>query len=271
MNQPTISSATSVSIALSDIADGFSRRRLWSTFAWEDIKSTYKRSVFGALWVSLSFGVFVLVKLLIFMPLVGGDDLRYFTMYLVLGFFVWQFLSQVIISAPTIFCAAENWIKNDPIPLPLFAFQATTRALINMAFCLVTVIAFWIYFRLPLTWNSLLAFPALFLFALNAVWVNLLLGIVCTKSRDLTHLVHTIMRFAFFLTPIFWTPEQIGSAMQILWWNPFAHFIWIFRSPLLDNDPALVSWIFVGCVTVVGWVSAIVMYALFRKRLVFWL
>jgi lipopolysaccharide transport system permease protein len=109
-------------------------------------------------------------------------------------------------------------------------------------------------------------------FLINAVWVKLFLGVICTRFRDLTHLVNTVMRVMFFLTPIIWLPEQLGErVMQFLWWNPFAHFIWIFRTPILDGDPAVESWIYVGVVTVVGWVLALTAFSLFRKRIVFWL
>lgn len=66
-------------------------------------------------------------------------------------------------------------------------------------------------------------------------------------------------------------PNQLGEHISsFLWWNPFAQFIWILRSPILDQDPVIASWIYVGIVTVVGWAVAFTSFALYRKRIVFW-
>ena len=260
------------SLAGADLIGGLMRWRLWSALAMEDLKQTYRRSLIGVAWVSLSFTVFVLVKILIFGSMVRGREIEYFGAYLLLGFFVWQFLSQIVTSAPNVFTSAEGWIRNDPLELSTFVYQTVYRSLFDLALTGVVAAAFFFYFGQGVSLIALLAIPALFAFVVNAIWVKILLGVICTRFRDLGHLVHTIMRVMMFLSPIVWLPEQLGEqVMQYLWWNPFAHFIWIFRTPILDGDPAVESWIYVGVITVLGWASAFIAFALFRRRIVFWL
>jgi len=256
---------------LVDLSAGLGRWRLWSAFAWEDIRNSYRRSMFGALWVSLSFAAFVGVKIVIFGPMIGRVDADYFGAYLLVGFFAWQFMSQAVTAAPSVFISNEAWIKNDPLPYSVYVYQSVSRSLFNMALTGLTVIVFYIYFGQPLGANAWLMLPALALYILNAAWVTLFLGVLCTRFRDITHLTQTIMRFMFFLTPIFWIPAQMpAQLMEYLWWNPFAHFIWILRTPVLDNGPATESWIFVGAVTLIGWALAITTFSLFRRRIAFW-
>lgn len=256
--------------ALTDLVDGAGRWQLWLAFAWEDIRSTYRRSLFGVMWITLAFAAFIGVKLLIFRPIMGGQDAAYFGAYLLLGFFAWQFITAVVSSAPIVFTSNEGWIKNDPIPYSVYVFQSIAKHLFNFFFTFLVVIGFYWYFDQGLSWHALLFIPAIGVYVLNAIWVKLLLGVVCTRFRDLTHLVHTIMRMMFFLVPIFWFPAQMGGLMTYLWWNPFAHFLWILRTPVLDKDPAIESWIFVGVVTVVGWIAAFIAFALYRRRVPFW-
>lgn len=253
-----------------DLADGVTYWRLWLALAWEDIKTVYRRSIFGVAWITLSFLAFIVVKILIFRPFMSGGNAHYFTVYVTLGFLVWQFLQQLVTSAPTVFLQAESWIKSDPLPFSLYIFQSITRALFNFMMTSVVAIIILMLYQPSITPTALLVLPALALTILNGIWVYLLLGIICTRHRDITHLIQTCMRFMFFLSPILWYPESMGPLADYLWWNPFWHFLWIFRAPLIDNDPALVSWIFCGVVTVVGWSAALVVFSLYRKRLVFW-
>lgn len=260
-----------VGAAFLDLWQGLMRWRLWTVFAWENIQSTYHRTLFGALWISISFAAFVGVKLVIFGSLLGTMD-KHYGAYLLLGFLSWSFVSQSVISATGTFISNESWIKNDPLPFSVYALQAVTQDLFSL---LMTMLAaagmYWITGQ-HLDWFALLVIPAIFVFLLNALWVKLFLGTICARFRDVSQLVSTIMRLMMFLTPIFWTPTQMGPmVMKYLWWNPFMHFLEIFRSPVLDHQWATESWIFVGVVTIIGWVLALVVFTLFRRRIPYWL
>lgn len=261
---------TRLQAGLADIAEGLGRWKLWTALAWQDIQSTYRRSLFGVLWITLSFSAFVMVKLFIFIPIMRSVNSETYAIYLTLGFFIWQFLSNIVSTAPQVFTSSEAWIKNDPLPLSTYVFQSITRAAYNLFFTSLVVVALFLFLEgnlRPVALTSLLAIALMFV---NAVWVKLLLGVICTRFRDLTHLVQTIMRVMFFLTPIFWLPEQMGGLMKILWWNPFAHFIWIFRTPILDGVIPWESWAFTGAVTLLGWSITIPVFAHLRRRIVFW-
>jgi ABC-type polysaccharide/polyol phosphate export permease len=257
--------------AWNDLVDGARRWRLWSTFAWEDVRQTYRRSVIGVMWVSLSFAIFAIAKIFIFGAMMGRQDAEYFGAYLLIGFFSWQFMAQTVNSAPTTFSGAENWIRNDPIPFSVFVYQAIFRSTFDLVLTGIVVLGSLFYFGYGASAYSLMVIPAVVIYIINAGWVLVLLGVVCTRYRDITHLVHAAMRVLFFLTPIFWFPSQFGEvAMRILWWNPFAHFIWILRTPVIDQQIPVDSWIFVGVLTVAGWVAAFLSFALFHRRIVFW-
>jgi lipopolysaccharide transport system permease protein len=225
----------------------------------------------GVLWISLSFGIFVSVKVLIFGMMATRIDGDYFAVYLTLGFFSWQFISQVINASPTVFLANENWIQNDPIEMPVFVFQTVARSLFDLCLTGIVVVGVLAYFGFGGGVMSLLAIPALLTYVVNALWVVLLLGVICTRYRDIAHLIGAGMRVMFFLTPIFWLPSFLDERVRdILWWNPFAHFLWILRTPVLDQAPALESWLYVGVVTILGWAAALTAFAMYRKRIIFW-
>jgi lipopolysaccharide transport system permease protein len=45
----------------------------------------------------------------------------------------------------------------------------------------------------------------------------------------------------------------------------------ILREPLLGNVPTLTDWLVVIAFTVVGWIGALLFFARFRARIVYWL
>ncbi|MEM0898838.1 MAG: ABC transporter permease [Pseudomonadota bacterium] len=235
------------------------------------MRSLYSRSVFGMVWIMASFGVFIVVKLVIFGTLFGEDRGSYYALYLSSGFFIWFVVNASIVSAAGTFISAQGFIKNDPLPLSVYVFKDVARELINLGFTALVLVAIFVYLRPSVEPVGFLSLAAVLVMILNMVWVKLFFGVVATRYRDVRHAVETVMRVMLFLTPIFWMPDQIGSAINVLWWNPLFHFLEIFRAPLIDASPALTSWIFVGVVTVVGWLLALVVFGRYRDRVVFWI
>lgn len=89
---------------------------------------------------------------------------------------------------------------------------------------------------------GLLVVPALILAIANAMWVGLLLGTLCTRFRDIPQIVQSLMRVAFFVTPVIWIPAQLGTREHLALWNPFTYFVELIRAPLLGQVPPPLTW-----------------------------
>ena len=87
----------------------------------------------------------------------------------------------------------------------------------------------------------------------------------------MSHLIQAIMRVMFFLTPIFWLPEQMGDLWKYLSYNPFAHFLISFRDPLLSGTVPWDSFAVVLSFTVSLVLIAFALLAFARRRIIFWL
>lgn len=262
---------SSIKTALVDLLDGLKMWRIWTALSYEELKRTYSRSIFGFLWITLTFAAFIFVKLVIFSSMLNNPDQRYYNAYLVSGFYIWQYISLSAMTAPRVFANSESWIKNDPLPLSLYVYKEVLREIYNLLFTAFVVIAAFIYINYKVGLDALMCIPALILIIFNAVWVKFLLGVICTRYRDVDHLVRAVFTAMLFLAPIFWIPTQISpKLLNILWWNPIYHYIEIFRAPLLGDAVSPASWAFVGVTTIIGWIAALLLYAKFRRRIVFW-
>ncbi|MEM6625990.1 MAG: hypothetical protein AAF719_04735 [Pseudomonadota bacterium] len=238
--------------------------------AVEDIRSRYMRSFLGVGWVFVSFALFVGVKVAIFLPLSNGD-VSFFGPYVALGFFAWTYVSSAIVDGCAVFIGAANWIKGSRTPKTVFILQSVIRNLFLTAVNFAVVAVVLALSGVHLTPMALLAIPIFGLFILNAIWIHMFFGAIGARYRDFVHLVQTIMRVMFFLTPVFWLPEQMGRLMDILIFNPLTHYIFLFRDPIIYGTVPMTSlWVVLG-VTVVGSALALAVFAYSRRKIVFWL
>ena len=131
-------------------------------------------------------------------------------------------------------------------------------------------------FPQPVNWTVLLIIPALFLFALNAIWVTIVFGILSTRFRDIGQLLATVVQLVFFMTPIIWTTDNLGqnaqnsSRLKLVELNPMFHYLEIARGPLLGEPVEFYHWaVVLGC-TAVGWVLAMMVMRNYRARVAYW-
>ena len=250
--------------------DGLKRAPLWWTLAIEDIRSRYARSFLGISWVFLAFAGFVFVKILVFTPL-SQEGGRYFAAYVAVGFFIWNYIVSCLVEGSTTFVQARNWIQGASVPLSVFVYKVIARNLILNAVNLLVVVLVFAVARPEVTWLALWSIPFAFLVVFNMIWVTFLFAVIGARFRDFEHLISTLVRIMLFLTPIFWTPEDIGPLWDYLVFNPFSHFLILVRAPLIDGVIPLQSLYVVCSLAAVGWICAVLTYHYGHKRVVFWL
>ncbi len=271
VHKPISASQLNLGGALSDIWGGLASYRIWLALSWQEFSSTYRRSMLGVLWVILSFAGFVFVKLLIFSSLLETEDAQYYDAFLVVGFFIWMYLQSAINGAPDTFVSAQGWIRSEPLPLSLYIFKNVMREFYNLVLTFSAVLAALFYLDYPFHRGSLYGVLGILFLLITAASAKLLLGVICARFRDLSHLIKAVMMPMMFLTPIFWMPSQMPGLMKYLWWNPLYHYIELFRTPVLTGEVPVESWIFTGVfyaiISIIGFLS----FARFRQRIVFWL
>lgn len=163
--------------------------------------------------------------------------------FLAVSLVLWFFLAASVSDACAAFTEAEMVICSIGMPFSLFAFRLVIRNVLILAHnVIIIVVVFAIFLRWPnAAW--LLALPGLALWMVNAIALNLLLGALCARFRDITPIINSVMQIAFFLTPVIWKPEQLGSHAWILPFSPLFDMIEIVRAPLLGEGLPVRAWI----------------------------
>ena len=66
--------------------------------------------------------------------------------------------------------------------------------------------------------------------------VGKLLSIISLYYRDITQLINSMMFVVFFLSPIFWYPQQLSaSKLYLLQFNPVYHILNVFRDAIMKG------------------------------------
>ena len=236
---------------------------------WQEIRQRYRRSMLGPFWLTLSTGVLVGAMGPLYGRLFGQDIAAYFP-YLAVSLVTWLLISTMVNELCQAFIAAEGFIKQIKLPLTIHVLRVVWKNLIVYAHNLVIVVLVLLFYPPPFTLHLLL-FPVAVLFiVVNALWVGILLGLLCARFRDIPQIVASLMTVALFLTPVMWKADMLGRNIIFAKINPIFHFLEIVRQPLLGGAFPVQSWLAVIFITVIGYMAALAVFARFRARIAYW-
>ena len=174
--------------AWSDWWEGTRRTDIWWTLAWFDIVLRYRRSMLGPLWLTLSMGAMIGGMGPLYSSLFGTELSKFFP-HLALGIIFWGFFSSMVADACNAFVSSANYLKQGYFPISLFVWRSIARNLIQFAHQIVLYVPVAIWAGISIGWPALLVFPAFAIAIINAHALGLLLGLICTRYRDVTQIV----------------------------------------------------------------------------------
>ncbi len=237
--------------------------------AVQDIKLRYRGSILGPFWITVSTVVMVVAMGVLYARLFHSEVAVYLP-FLTIGLVLWQFISTVVTEGCTTFLAEHGIIQQVRLPFSLHAYRVVYRNLLVLGHNFAIVPLVLVTFRTPVDWHVITVLPAIFLLAVNGVWLSMLFGMVSARFRDVPPIVASFLQVVFFLTPIFWSPDLLGYWKPLAELNPFFAAIDIVRAPLLGSPPEPYSWPVMLGVTVLCGGAAFAFFARFRGRIAFW-
>jgi len=258
--------------AWQDLGLGLARWEVFARLGWFEVKRRYRRTIIGPLWGTLNLAVFILA-----LGFVGGGILRKgisgYLPYLSVGMIMWVFISTVMNESCSLFIASQNLFRQMQLSYSSLAFALVWRNLIVFFHNIVAYLLFAILFapHLFTVWAPL-AIVGLAINVVNAVWVAMLLGMICLRFRDLQQLTTTFVQIAMFISPVFWTPDSLQGLRRLLFveLNPFYSLIEVVRRPLLGSVPGIEVYAMACFVTIVGCSVTFFFFSRFRKRIAYW-
>jgi ABC-type polysaccharide/polyol phosphate export permease len=270
--EPPLQLSDNSAAALKDLTQGLLKFELWGRIGWLEVKRRYRRTVLGPFWSSATLAIYTIAVGVVGAGLWHQDPHDYLP-YLSSGMIVWTFISIIITEACTMFVAGHALFRNVSFEYSILAYSLVWRNFIvfahNLAVYALIVLVLKPSLLSPMT---LMAVPGLFLIVANAVWIALLIGMLCLRYRDVQPMVQTAIQILMLITPIFWLPDSLSGSVRMLFvqLNPIYHLIEVVRAPLLGHLPTVSSYLFVIVMTIAGWVVSCVVFRKFRGRISYW-
>lgn len=259
-------------IAVADIVAASKRYSLVGMLGWQDVLQRYRRSMLGPFWLTISMGVTIGTIGVVFGQ-IFSSPMDEFLPFLAAGMILWAFISAVITEGCIGFIAAEGIVKQLPIPLFVHISRMVWRNILILGHNIVIFPLVLLAVGKPLSWLALLSVPGFLLTIVNLTWVALILAVLCTRYRDLSQIIGSILQIVFYMTPIMWMPNLLPkrAGTYLLDSNPVYHLLEIVRAPLLGYYPTTANWTVSLILAIAGWAVALAVYGRYKHRIAFWL
>ena len=257
-------------MAFRDLKASSHRLGLAWTLAWQDVLARYRGSVLGPFWITLSMGLMVLGIGLLYARLFDLP-LNDFMPFVALGIVFFGMINGTINEGCSTFIQASGILSQTALPMFTFVWRTVLRNLINLAHHAVIIVVVLIFYGYWSAANLPLAAIGLLLLLVNTAWLSMLAAIASARFRDVPQIVISVMQFAIFVTPVFWTPDRFPERHAVLAFNPFYHMLQAVRAPLLGQHVDGLSYGVLVALAAIGWTATFAIFAATRRRIVHYL
>jgi lipopolysaccharide transport system permease protein len=197
-------------------------RELIRAVVRRELAARFRGSVLGWVWAIFGPLLMLSVYTFVFSSAIGlrssaaSHGVANYSLQIFVGLIVFNLFSEVAYRSPALLHENANFIKKSIFPSETLAWTATIRAMVYAGISFAVLIAFELILThwLPPTF-LLLPFVVVpfFLFLLGASWFLMALG---SFTRDVTHLMASIVPVFMFATPIFYSVSDAPKGLQIV-------------------------------------------------------
>lgn len=261
-----------IGAAVKDVIDGFKLRQFWMTFGLNDIKAKYRRSKLGQWWITISVAFFITVIGGLYRGIFDADSGNYLA-YLAIGYITWLFIQDSVNSGCNILAQAKAFMLQKSWPTSTFVYRLVYKELLVLAHHAILLPPIFLWLGLwPGLSGLFYGFMGLCMTAFTSFWVVFLLAIISLRYRDFPPIAQSLMRMAFFATPIIWIERDLGAFGDLVTLlNPFGYFIKIVRDPLLGMGFPIQAWLIAITISLLMVLISLLTLSLTKNRLSYWL
>jgi lipopolysaccharide transport system permease protein len=219
------------------LGDIWTTRRVGWMLGWRDMKTKYKQSALGPLWLVLQpLGMLAAITIA-FSKVTSVDTGNVpYVVFALVGLAVWTYVQMTITVAPQTLPSNQQVVRRSPCPRVAFVTGTLISVLPPLGVVLVaSVVAAAISGSLPV---ASLALPLL------VVWLIILMGgftllvtALGARFRDAVALAPLVVQAGIFLTPVGYPLDAAGSFAKVLAFNPVSGVIEGWRWSLLGIAP----------------------------------
>jgi ABC-type polysaccharide/polyol phosphate export permease len=217
-------------------------RALIYSLVARELKARYRGSVLGFFWSFVNPLLLLLVYSFVFtvvLPAAHPTDLQPFAIFMFCGILPWTWFSSSLLEASNVLIAGGNLIRKVLFPAEVLPIVTVLAGLVHFCLGLPILVAFLIYYRVPIVPADLAWFPLIvFVQLVLTTGLALLVSVLTVHFRDVRDLLANLLTLWFFATPIIYALTQVpDSVRRILNLNPFTHIAVSYQEVLFRAGP----------------------------------
>ena len=217
-------------------------RGLVASLVARELKARYRGSVLGFFWSFVNPLLLLLVYTFVFTVVLPGahpPELEPFALFMFCGILPWTWFSSSLLESSTVLITSGNLIRKVLFPAEVLPIVTVLAGAVHFCLGLPILVAFLLYYRVPVTPTDLLWFPVVVLVQLTlTLGLALLLSALTVHFRDVRDLLSNLLTLWFFGTPIIYALSQVPPQIrQILNLNPMTHLVVSYQEVLFTPGP----------------------------------
>lgn len=233
------------------LTDIYSSRFLAKQLAVRDIKSQYRQSYLGMLWVlitPLTTGI-----VWIFLSITGTIRLTDtgvpYPVYAFTGTLLWAILKESINTPMGSTNSARSILSKINFPKEALVVSGVYKLLFNSSIKIMLLVVLIFAFGIGFHW-SLLLFPvAVFITVFIGITIGLFITPLGMLYSDVSRFIGFILSFAMYVTPVVYAIPKSGLMKTLMELNPFTPLILTGRAVAVGTMPEYLGYYFIvlGC------------------------
>ncbi len=190
-------------------------RELLYMLVKREISIRYRNTFIGVGWILLQPLLSTIIFVAVFyrfvkMPIHGNSP---FSFYLA-GLIPWFFFSTSINRAYTSLTGYEYMISKIYFPRVILPLTSCITSLYDSLFQIISFLLIAIFVGTAISWKIVFILPVFLWLFLISLGVSLWISILCALYRDIQYVIPFFLQVLFFLTPIFYTYDNIPERFR---------------------------------------------------------
>lgn len=218
-------------------------REMINNLVKRDLKSRYKGSALGFLWMFLNPLLQLFVYNIAF-SIIMKTDIEKFYLFLFVALVPWIFFSTCLSSGTTVIYAQQDMVKKIYFPREVLPIAFTTSQLINMLLSFIVIFIVVFCSGVKIEAMAFLYLPVIILIEyILALGITLLVSALNVYFRDLEHIMSIISMAWMYLTPVLYSVDMVPEKLRSLFYlNPmttitiaYRDILYYGRTPKMDT------------------------------------
>ncbi len=252
-----------------EIKDIIKWRELLGQMVGREVKARYKQSILGYFWIILNPLAQMLVmsfafSIILRIPTNAAANVPY-SIFLFVALLPWNLFANSLSSACGSLVGSAPLITKIYFPRTILVLSTVIAKIIDFLLALTVLIAYMIYYQMPINLNILWVLPIFFIQQIFTMGLALFFAASNLLYRDIQYLLSLLLTLWLYLTPIIYPADIVPERFKVFFQlNPMAVIVNAYRQAVLGGGaPNLTS---LSIALVVSFIVLLMGYGYFKSR-----